>query len=456
MIRKERILIIEDDPSQREILADYLNHHGFSIIVSRTGDQGIKRARENRPELILLDYKLPDIDGIRVLSCLKEILPLTPVIIITAFGSIDMAVAAMKAGAFSYLTKPVHLEELLVLIERGLKEWKLEQEVLTLRREVMGWSPQGIEDLIAVSAPMKELLSLVNKVAPTEATVLLLGESGTGKEVVAELIHGASPRRDKSLVRVNCAAIPEGLLESELFGHEKGAFTGATKTKQGLFEIAHRGTIFLDEIGELPLGLQAKLLRVLQNGRFSRVGSVEEIKVDVRIIAATNRNLEDMVRQERFREDLYWRLNVFALHLPPLRKRREDIEPLAKHFCQRFAKKYRKEIEGLSPRTLELLLAYDFPGNVRELENILERAVILAEGNFITPEELPPYLSQELTSSSANDLFSLPLTEAVERLERMRILDAMQRSGGVKTKAANLLGISERVLRYKLEKYNIG
>lgn len=450
---KQTILIIEDDSSQREILADYLGQHGFSVLSAMTGAQGIKQAQDRRPDLILLDYKLPDADGLEVLTELKESLPLTPVIIITAFGSIDMAVAAMRAGAFYYLTKPVHLEELLLLIERALKEGRLEQEVATLRRQVMGWSDSEIKDLIARSPAMKELLSLARKVAETEATVLLTGESGTGKEVVAELIHRLSPRQDKPLVRINCAAIPGGLLESELFGHEKGAFTGATRSKQGLFEVAHRGTIFLDEIGDLPLELQAKLLRVLQNGTFARVGSVREIKVDVRVIAATNRNLEEMVKQEKFREDLYWRLNVFALNIPALRQRREDIEPLAEYFCDRFARKYGKNVKGFTRKALEILLTYDFPGNVRELENIVERAVILTENELITPEDLPPYLQKNKGHASAQDLFELPLVEAVERLEKMRIFDAMQKAGGIKTKAAELLGISERVLRYKLEKY---
>ncbi len=456
MSRKETLLIIEDDFSQREILSDYLQHHGFSVVSSGSGRQGIKNAQEIRPGLILLDYKLPDGDGLKILKELKQVLPLTPVIIITAFGSIDIAVSAMRAGAFSYLTKPIHLEELLLLIDRALKEGRLEQEVATLRRQVMGWSDSDIDDLIAISEAMKELLTLVRKVADTEATVLLLGESGTGKEVIAELVHRLSSRRHKPLVRINCAAIPPGLLESELFGHEKGSFTGAGKTKQGLFEVSHRGTIFLDEIGDMPLELQAKLLRVLQNGTFSRIGGLREIKVDVRIIAATNRNLEEMVKEEKFREDLYWRLNVFALNVPPLRQRREDIKPLAEYFCHRFAQKYGKELRGFTRRALEYLLTYDFPGNVRELENIVERAVILAEGEFITPEELPPYLQKTSPLSSLSELFKVPLGEAVEKLEKMRILEAMERTGGVKTRAAELLGISERVLRYKLEKYKIG
>ncbi len=450
---KEQILVIEDDLSQREILEDYLQEHGFSVASASTGAEGIKEAQEKGPSLILLDYKLPDTDGMRVLIKLKEKVPLTPVIIITAFGSIDMAVEAMRAGAFHYLTKPIHLEELLLLIERALKESRLEQEILHLKQQIgerEGFESQGI---IANSPAMKELLSLAKKVAQTDATVLLLGESGTGKEVVAELIHRLSPREHRPLVRINCAAIPAGLLESELFGHEKGAFTGASRTKQGMFEVAHTGSIFLDEIGEMPVELQAKLLRVLQNGTFSRVGGVREIKVDVRVIAATNRNLEEMVKEERFREDLYWRLNVFALNIPPLRKRREDIEPLAELFCKRFANKYQKKVKGLSRGARQILLTYDFPGNVRELENIIERAIILCENELISQEELPPYLQKEREQDIVHRLFKLPLAEAVRLLEEVRIEEAMKKSGGIKTQAARLLGISERMLRYKLEKY---
>jgi len=452
---KQSILIIEDDQSQRQILADYLKHHGFVSLSAMTGEEGLKIAQKKEPDLILLDYKLPDGDGLEVLSKIKQILPLTPVIIITAFGSIDMAVSAMRAGAFHYLSKPVHLEELLLLIKRALKEKKLEEQVIKLKEQLDQLDEKKSADIIAASPAMKELLSLVRKVAETDATVLILGESGTGKEVVAELIHRLSTRKHKPLIRVNCAAIPSGLLESELFGHERGAFTGANKTKQGLFEAANKGTIFLDEIGDLPLELQAKLLRVLQSGTFNRVGSVREIKVDVRMIAATNRNLEEMVKEEKFREDLYWRLNVFALYVPALRKRREDIEPLANLFCERFAKKYNKKIKGFSTKALQLLLTYDFPGNVRELENIVERAVILAENELITPSDLPAYL-QKGSESISRDLFELPLPEAVENLEKMRIFKAMREAGGVKTKAAKLLGISERMLRYKLDKYCIG
>jgi DNA-binding NtrC family response regulator len=452
---QKRILIIEDDSSQREILSDYLVHHGFSVVTAMTGSEGIKQAQDKSPDLILLDYKLPDADGLEVLTELKERLPLTPVIIITAFGSVDKAVNAMRAGAFYYLTKPVHLEELLLLIERALKKARLEQEVASLRRQVSGWPDFLPKEIIAQSSAMKELLNLARKVAETEATVLLLGESGTGKEVLAELIHRLSPRRDKPLVRINCAAIPGGLLESELFGHEKGAFTGATKAKQGLFEAADHGTIFLDEIGDLPLELQAKLLRVLQNGTFTRVGSVKEIKVDVRVIAATNRNLEEMVKEEKFREDLFWRLNVFSLNIPALRQRREDIGSLADFFCSRFAQKYNKKIKGFTRKALEALLTYDFPGNVRELENIVERAVILTESDYITLEDLPPYLHKSKGSNPAQDFFDLPLMEAVEKLEKMRIAQAMQEAEGIKTKAAKLLGISERVLRYKLAKYGL-
>ncbi len=449
-----KILLIEDDKNQLQILSGYLRQKGFDVYGAQSASTGLKLASEKTPDVVLMDYKLPDLDGIELLKRLKEILPLRPVIVITAFGSIEMAVSALKEGAYHYLTKPINLSELMLIIERALKTRKLEEEVRSLKEKLQEIEfPEDI-NIVAQSEKMKKVLVLAKKVAQTDATVLILGESGTGKEIFADLIHKFSKRNSNPLIKVNCAAIPKGLLESELFGHEKGAFTGATKSKPGLFEVANKGTIFLDEIGDMDIELQAKLLRVLQNNTFTRIGGIKEIKVDVRIIAATNRNLEELVREQKFREDLFWRLNVFALQIPPLRDRKEDIEPLLNYFCEKFSKKYNKNIKGVSQRVVELLLAYEFPGNVRELENIMERAVILCEDNMILPEDLPPYL-QAKTSSSFEEFFTLPLPEAVDKLEKIRIKEALKKTGGVQIRAAELLGISERTLRYKMEKLGI-
>lgn len=455
-----KILIVEDDPNQSKILSEFLKHKGYRVETSLSGKEAIQQlslAQEvsSPVDVIILDWKLPDIDGLNLLGTIKEKHPFVQVIMLTAFGSVERAVEAIRKGAYHYLTKPVNFEELLIVIEKAIRELKLQKEVEVLKRRLEALTVPEIPHFIAESPKMKELLTLVSRVAGTDATVLILGESGTGKEVVAKLIHTLSHRRDKSFMTINCAAIPEGLLESELFGHEKGAFTGAHQVKPGLFELAHKGSLFLDEIGDMPLQLQAKLLRVLQNGTFHRVGGTREMAVDVRIIAATNRDLESMVKEGTFREDLFWRLNVFSIYIPPLRARKEDIPALVNRFLKLFSEKHGKKVKSVSREAMERLLHHDYPGNVRELENIMERAVIMAEDEIIRLEDLPPYLKTkpaEITLSTYDDL---PLPEAVALLERTRIKEALKKSGGVKTKAAEMLGISERVLRYKLEKYGI-
>ncbi len=448
-----RVLLIEDEAPQRKILGQYLKKKGYEVYEAANGEEGLDQAERTRPEIILLDWKLPDRDGLELISPLKKISPFSSIIMLTAFATVERAVTAIKLGAYYYLTKPVNLEELLLLMERALEEGRLRREVESLRQQLREMRLPEAEDLIAESPSMKEILRLAARVAPTEATVLLTGEAGTGKEVIARLIHRLSPRRDQPFVQVNCAAIPEGLLESELFGHEKGAFTGADRTKPGLFEEAQGGTLFLDEIGEMPLALQAKLLQVLQNKTFRRVGGTKEIQCQARIIAATNRDLAQMVKEGRFREDLFWRLNVFALHLPPLRERPEDIGPLAHYFLGKYAAQYQKALQGFTREALEFLLTHPFPGNVRELKNLVERAVILAEGDLIRLKDLSPVSPEP--HSWVQSLLTLPLTEAVELLERKRIEEALARAQGVKTKAAQLLGISERALRYKLEKLGL-
>ncbi|NPB08816.1 MAG: sigma-54-dependent Fis family transcriptional regulator [Thermodesulfobacteria bacterium] len=452
---KGRLLIVEDDEAQAKILADYLAHKGFEVDFVHTAAEAKKRLSQSPADLLILDWRLPDEDGLHLLSFVKEKHPLTQVIMLTAFATVERAVEAMKRGAYHYLTKPVNLEELLLIVNKALKELRLRKEVENLKARLAELSVPEIPEVVAESDKMRQVLALAAKVAATDATVLILGESGTGKEVLANVIHRLSPRKEGVFLKINCAAIPEGLLESELFGHEKGAFTGADRAKPGLFETADQGTLFLDEIGDLPLSLQAKLLRVLQDGTIRRVGGLKEIKVNVRVIAATNRDLDAMVKEGTFREDLFWRLNVFAIKIPPLRERREDILPLARYFLTKFAKKHGKEVRDFSREAWELLLSYHFPGNVRELENIVERAVILAEDDLITAEDLPPYLSGKKAEGLPDLLSSLPLPEAVALLERTRIKKAMEEAGGVKTRAAELLGISERVLRYKLSKYGL-
>lgn len=460
--KSSSLLIVEDDPNQAKILEKYLTYHGYVVDKALKIKDAEKALSKNSYDVVLLDWHLPEKDGISFLAEVKPLLPFTQFIVITAFGTIDRAVEAMKAGAYQYCTKPVNLEELLIIIEKAIKEAGLEREVEVLKKSLKQYASPDIPDIVAQSPAMKEVLRLVQKVAETDITVLIIGESGTGKELIADLIHKLSNRRSKAFLKINCAAIPEGLLESELFGHEKGAFTGADRIKLGVFEMAHGGTLFLDEIGDMAISVQSKLLRVLQSGTFMRLGSTRETRVDVRVIAATNQNLEKMVEEGRFREDLFWRLNAFPIKLPPLRERREDILPLADYFLKKYAKKMKKDIRGISRDGVELLLRYNFPGNVRELEHIIERAVILADHEWLTAEDIRTgdtkvqlhkfFCPLGVSAKDQCPLWTLPLGEALQVLEERRIMDALEKSGGVKTRAAELLGISERVLRYKLEK----
>ncbi|MBX6424024.1 sigma-54 dependent transcriptional regulator [Thermosulfurimonas sp. F29] len=455
MLRDEApaVLLVEDEEAQRQILGKYLERKGFRVREAPTGAEALRIVAEHRPELVILDWRLPDTDGLQLIPKIRERSPFTAIVMLTAFATVERAVEAMKLGAYHYLTKPVNLEELTLVLEKALSELRLRREVRRLREKLSELGIPEAKDVVAESPAMKEILRLIARVAPTEATVLLTGESGTGKEVLAGLIHRLSPRRNSPFLKINCAAIPEGLLESELFGHEKGAFTGADRARAGLFEEAGEGTIFLDEIGELPLSLQAKLLRVLQDGTFRRVGGRKELRSRARVIAATNRDLSEMVRKGTFREDLFWRLAVITIHIPPLRERREDILPLARFFLKKYARRYGKPVEDFSKEALELLWSYDFPGNVRELQNAVERAVILTEGPLITAGDL--LFSPPGTEDLLAELFRRPLPEAVELLERKRIEEALKKSGGIKTRAAEMLGLSERVLRYKIEKYGL-
>jgi two-component system NtrC family response regulator len=444
-----RILVVDDEATQRELVCGYLKKQGFEVLAASSAERALELFRQEPVELILTDQRMPNLSGLELLKAAQAINPETNVIMMTAYGNIETAVEAMKAGAADYLTKPLHLEELLQKIQRIRERCRLYEENRELREELK--ERHRIEGIIGESGQMLEVISLVQRIAPSEATVLIRGESGTGKELIAKAIHYASRRAARPLVRVNCAALPENLLESELFGHEKGAFTGAVAARKGRFELADGGTLFLDEIGDLPLHLQAKLLRVLQEREFERVGSSQTVKVNVRVLSATNRALETMIKSGQFREELYYRLNVVTLLLPPLRERRQDLPALMEHFLKHFAAKNSKTIRGFSQEARQALLRYDYPGNVREIENLIERAVVLTRDDVVGRGDLP--LTLEETEERTEQ--ETQLTAAVEGLERRMIKDALARSGGVQTRAAEHLGITERALRYKLKKYGL-
>jgi len=449
MINRFRILVVDDEPVQRELVSGFLNKQGFDVSAADSAERALELFRQEAFDLVLTDQKMANMSGLELLQAVHAINPETPVILITAFGTIEAAVAALKQGAIDYLTKPLNLEELLHRIRLVSERYRIISENRELREALQ--ERHRIEGIIGESGPMLEVLSLVRRVAPSEATVLIRGESGTGKELIAKAIHFGSPRARGPLVKVNCAALPEALLESELFGHEKGAFTGALTSRQGRFELANGGTIFLDEIGDLPLHLQAKLLRVLQEREYERVGSSRSVKVNVRILAASHRPLEALIKAGQLREDLYYRLNVVTILIPPLRERRTDLVLLIEHFLRRFAEKNGKTIRGLTPEAREILLRYDYPGNVRELENIVERAVVLTRDDVIGSGDLPLTV-QEPEIAEGGDR-ETNITVAVEALERRMIRDALAQSDGVQTRAADLLGLGERGLRYKLVKY---
>ncbi len=442
-----RILVVDDEPAQRELVLGFLKKQGFDVAAAESGVKALELFRQESIDLILTDQKMPNLSGSALLQAVRAINPETPVILMTAFGSIEAAVSAIQGGATDYLTKPLNLDELLYRIRQVSDRYRIIAENRELREALQ--SRHRIEGIIGESGQMLEVVSQVRRVAPSEATVLIRGESGTGKELIAKAIHFASPRASGPLVKVNCAALPETLLESELFGHEKGAFTGAVTSRQGRFELANGGTIFLDEIGDLPLHLQAKLLRVLQEREYEKVGSSRPVKVNVRILAASHRPLEALIKAGQLREDLYYRLNVVTILIPPLRERRSDLSLLIDHFLRRFAEKNGKTIRGLTHEARDVLLRYDYPGNVRELENLIERAVVLTRDDVVGSRDLPLTVQDREVEGDRET----NLAVAVEGLERRMIREALARSDGVQTHAAELLGISERALRYKLIKY---
>ena len=443
---KETILLIEDEKLMRVTIEDALRTAGYEVVSFETGTEALSSLKSSPADVVVTDVRLPDIDGINIL---KEITRMNDaqVIVMTAFGTIKDAVKAMRLGAFDYITKPFSLDEFLLLIERALAVKKLRDENIRLKKDLSRC--YGFSNIIGGSAEMKKVFSLLERVSGSDSTILILGESGTGKELIATTIHYQSKRKDKPLIKVNCAAMPEGLIESELFGHEKGAFTGAIKRKPGRFELADKGTIFLDEIADLPLSTQSKILRVIQERTFERVGGTETLNVDVRIIAATNKNLEEEVKKKRFREDLYYRLNVIPVILPPLRDRKEDIPLLIDSFLDKCKNKLSKNIH-FSRDAINALIEYDYPGNVRELENIIERCSTLAVSDVVEKDSLPSFILKKTEGGKQPSLSSV-----ASEAEKEYIIRTLKAAKGNKTKASEMLGISRKTLWEKINAYGI-
>ena len=456
--RPPRILVVDDERSMRELLAIVLRREGYEVLVAENGRTAIDLLEREPVDLLISDIKMPDLSGVDVLRAAKKIDQDILGIMITAFASTETAVEAMRLGACDYLSKPFDTDLLKMKVREKIENRQLRQENLLLKR-TLGLSHE-FSNIIGRSAAMVEVFKMIETVARTNSTILLTGESGTGKGLVAQAIHFHSLRRDKPMVSLNCGALPENLLESELFGHMRGAFTGADTNKKGLLEVAERGTVFLDEIGEMSAVMQVKLLRVLQERRFRRVGGLEELQADIRVIAATNQDLHKAIADGRFREDLYYRINVIPISLPPLRDRREDIPLLAEHFVAKYAEQMGKEITSISHDALELLARHDWPGNIRELENVMERAVALEPTPAILADSLPPAIRGDASRGVVAPIEGLPesgfdLEAHVKEIERGYIAEALKRAGGVQVKAAELLGMSFRSFRYYVKKYNL-
>ncbi len=453
MKKENSVLVVDDDPAHRTMLRTLLTGWGYTIFEADDGSTAIEKVYEKPFDLILMDIRMIKVSGLEALNEIKAFNPAIPVIIMTAYSSVETAVEALKNGAYDYLTKPLDFDELRLAMERAMDHTQLREENRLLRESLGNHFDR--QNIIGRSPAMVKLLETVAQVAPSEATALITGESGTGKEMIAGAIHFNSPRKEGPFVKLNCAAITETLLESELFGHEKGAFTGAHKRKEGRFRQAHGGSIFLDEISEMSLAMQVKLLRVLQEREITRVGGEEVIKVDVRLIAATNKDLLQEIEEGRFREDLFYRLNVVTLHMPPLRERREDIPLLAKHFLDMFSEKNRKRIKGFTPQAMDQLLRYDWPGNVRELMNAVERAVVLSSSEYLDEEELPLVLKDEAAEGAEGPEEAIRGDVPLEEVEKATILKTLEMAGGNKSEAARRLGITRRTLHKKLKRYGV-
>lgn len=456
-MKKYKILVADDERNIRDLLSVTLIDEGYDVIEVDDGQKAVNEVKNGDYDCVLLDIRMPVLDGMEAFAKIRDMKPNLPVIFLTAYGSSDLAIKAMKNGAYDYLTKPFDIEELKIKVKKAIELKELTEKAPKLvNNKFLDYTK---EEIIGDSPKMQEVYKEIGKIAESDATVLIRGESGTGKELFAKAIHHHSNRKNKPFIVVNCAAIPENLLESELFGHEKGAFTDAYTRRIGKFELANDGTIFLDEIGDMSLNLQSKLLRVLQEKTFTRVGGNEIIYSNARIIAATNRNLEELVSKGEFREDLFFRLNVVTITLPPLRERKEDIKLLVDYFIAKYSTKYKKEVNGISKEAIDILLAYDWPGNVRELENAIARAVIVSSAPVILVDDLPLSLRQKVLSENNQEIVNsgenLTLPQLIEKVEKEAILRALKVSKGNKTKAAQILGISRKSLFNKLRYYNI-
>ena len=448
-MNKARILVVDDEPSARSGLAKLLEQEGYEVETASDGIQALELVAERAPSLVVTDLKMPNMDGMALVAKLRQQNPDVPSIVTTAFSDVSSAVQAMRAGAEDYLTKPIDFDSLLLSVERALQRRELIAEAENLRRQLRTRDHAGLEGLLGISPAMQRVYGMAKQVAPSRATVLITGESGTGKGELARALHALSPRAKAPFVTLHCSALAESLLESELFGHEKGAFTGADRRRVGRFEQADGGTLFLDEIGEIPAATQVKLLRVLQEKTFERVGGNESIKVDVRLVAATNKTLATEVREKRFREDLYYRLNVVHIEMPPLRLRGQDVGVLAEHFLRKFAHENHRQIEGLAPAARSKLMAHRWPGNVRELENAMERAVVFTEGHTVEAEALPFDAAPD-----SPDGIRIPGATLAE-LEKHAILATLEAAEGSTSRAAEILDISVRTIQYRLHEYGV-
>ena len=449
----ERILIVDDEDGMRRLLGRVLTREGYETSTVGSGAEALRLVANDRFDLVVTDIKMPEMDGLQLLEELKEFEPSLPIIVMTAYGTIENAVQALRFGAYDYIAKPFETDEIKLTVAKALERERLLAENRYLHAELEG--RYDFSGIIGGSPAMQAVYEMASSVAVSNANVLITGESGTGKELMARSIHYSSPRKEKPFVVLNCSALSESVLESELFGHEKGAFTGALDMRKGRFERADQGTLFIDEVAEMSMAAQVKLLRVIQEHEFERVGGNKTISVNVRIVAATNKKLEDQVKEGKFREDLYYRLNVVNINIPPLRSRREDIEPLSRHFLEKYTAETGKKITDMAPRALSCLLAHDWPGNVRELQNAIERAVVLSKGSELTPRDFPQGLQGDDQICLQVPEKGGSLTEILEDLERQLILQTLQREDGSQTRAAETLGIKRTTLRYKMEKYRM-